>query len=154
MVLANLFYKLREFQVPVSVTEYLTLLSAMEKGLSGINIDSFYYLARSALVKDERFFDRFDVVFGNYFKGQEALFEEIVGEVPLEWLKAQKELNLSEEEKKQIESLGGWEKLMETLKKRLEEQKKAHRGGSKMIGTGGTAPFGADGYNPEGIKVI
>ena len=152
-MLAELFYKLREFQVPVSVTEYLTLLSAMEKGVSGLNIDSFYFLARSALVKDERFFDRFDIVFGNYFKGQEALFEEVIGEIPLEWLQAQKQLNLSDEEKKQIESMGGWDKLMETLKKRLEEQKKAHRGGSKMIGTGGTSPFGAEGYNPEGVRI-
>ena len=152
-MLAELFYKLREFQVPVSVTEYLTLLSAMEKGISGLNIDSFYFLARSALVKDERFFDRFDIVFGNYFKGQEALFEEVIGEIPLEWLQAQKQLNLSDEEKKQIASMGGWDKLMETLKKRLEEQKKAHRGGSKMIGTGGTSPFGAEGYNPEGVRI-
>ena len=106
-MLAELFYKLREFQVPVSVTEYLTLLSAMEKGISGLNIDSFYFLARSALVKDERFFDRFDIVFGNYFKGQEALFEEVIGEIPLEWLQAQKQLNLSDEEKK-TNRVDGW----------------------------------------------
>jgi len=152
-VLANLFYKLREFQIPVSITEYLTLLKALENGLSNLDTNSFYHLARTSLVKDERFFDRFDLVFANYIKGQESLFEEIIGEIPLEWLEAQKKLHLSEEEKKQIESLGGWDKLMDTLKKRLEEQKKAHRGGSKMIGTGGTSPFGAEGYNPEGIRI-
>lgn len=152
-MLTELFYKLRKVQIPVSITEYLTLMGALEARVAGFSIDDFYYLSRAALVKDERFFDRFDQVFGDHFRGQETLFDEIIGEIPLEWLRAQKELNLSEEEKAQIEALGGWDKLMETLQKRLEEQKKAHQGGNKMIGTGGTSPFGAHGYNPEGIRI-
>jgi len=152
-VLIDLFYKLRKVQIPVSITEYLTLLAALEARVAGFSIDSFYYLARAALVKDERYFDRFDQVFGEYFRGKEMLFDEIFGEIPLEWLRKQKELNLSEEEKALIESLGGWEKLMETLRERLAEQKKAHHGGNKMIGTGGTSPFGAHGYNPEGVRI-
>ena len=152
-MLTDLFYKLRKVQIPVSITEYLTLMAALEARVAGFSIDDFYYLARASLVKDERYFDRFDLVFGEHFKGQEALFDEFFGEIPLDWLKTQKELNLSEEEKAQVEALGGWDKLMETLRKRLEEQKKAHRGGNKMIGTGGTSPFGADGYNPEGIRI-
>lgn len=152
-MLTDLFYKLRKVQIPVSITEYLTLMAALEARVAGFSIDDFYYLSRAALVKDERYFDRFDLVFGEHFKGQEALFDEFFGEIPLDWLKTQKELNLSEEEKAQVEALGGWDKLMETLRKRLEEQKKAHRGGNKMIGTGGTSPFGADGYNPEGIRI-
>ena len=152
-MLTDLFYKLRKVQVPVSITEYLTLLRALEARVAGYSINDFYYLARATLVKDERFFDRFDQVFGEYFRGQEILFDQIIGEIPLEWLRKQKELNLSDEEKAQIEALGGWDKLMETLRQRLEEQKKAHHGGNKMIGTGGTSPFGAHGYNPEGIRI-
>ncbi len=152
-MLTELFYKLRKVQIPVSITEYLTLMAAMEARVAGFSIDDFYYLARAALVKDERFFDRFDQVFGEHFRGQEALFDEILGEIPMEWLQAQKQLNLTDEEKAQIEALGGWDKLMETLRQRLEEQKKAHHGGNKMIGTGGTSPFGAEGYNPEGIRI-
>ena len=152
-MLTDLFYKLKKVEIPVSITEYLTLMAAMEKRVAGFSLDDFYYLARAALCKDERFFDRFDQVFGDHFRGQETLFDEIIGEVPMEWLRAQKELNLTEEEKAQIEAMGGWDKLMETLKKRLEEQKKEHHGGSKMIGTGGTSPFGANGYNPEGVRI-
>lgn len=152
-MLTELFYKLRKVEIPVSITEYLTLLSALEARVAGFSIDDFYYVSRATLVKDERFFDRFDQVFGEHFRGQEALFDEIFGEIPLEWLQAQKQLNLSDEEKAQIEAMGGWEKLMETLRERLEEQKKAHHGGSKMIGTGGTSPFGAHGYNPEGVRI-
>ncbi|MCC7122842.1 MAG: VWA domain-containing protein [Gammaproteobacteria bacterium] len=152
-MLTDLFYRLRKVQIPVSLTEYLTLLKALESGIAGHSVDDFYFLARATLVKDERYFDRFDQVFGEYIRGKQTLFEEIIGEIPLEWLQKQKELNLSEEEKKLIESLGGWEKLMETLKQRLEEQKKAHHGGNKWIGTGGTSPFGAHGYNPEGIRI-
>jgi uncharacterized protein with von Willebrand factor type A (vWA) domain len=152
-VLTDLFYRLRKVQVPVSLTEYLTLLGALEAGVAGFSVDDFYFLARATLVKDERYFDRFDQVFGDYIRGKQTLFEEILGEIPLEWLRKQKELNLTEEEKKQIESLGGWEQLMETLKQRLAEQKKAHHGGNKWIGTGGTSPFGAHGYNPEGIRI-
>jgi len=152
-VLTDFFYRLRTVKIPVSVTEYLTLLRALEARVAAFNVDEFYYLARCTLVKDERYFDRFDQVFGDYIQGKTTLFEEILGEIPLDWLKKQKELNLSEEEKQKIESLGGWDKLMETLKKRLEEQKKAHHGGNKWIGTGGTSPFGAHGYNPEGVRI-
>ena len=152
-MLTDLFYRMRKVQIPVSLTEYLTLLSALEAGVAGHSVDDFYFLARAALVKDERFFDRFDQVFGDYIRGKTTLFEDIIGEIPLEWLRAQQELNLSEEDKKLVESLGGWDKLMETLKQRLEEQKKAHHGGSKWIGTGGTSPFGAHGYNPEGVRI-
>jgi uncharacterized protein with von Willebrand factor type A (vWA) domain len=152
-VLAELFYKLRKVQIPVSITEYLTLLSALEARVAGYSIDDFYYLTRASLIKDERFFDRFDQVFGEHFRGLETIFDEIFGEIPMEWLRRQKELNLTDEEKAKIESLGGWEKLMETLRQRLEEQKKAHHGGNKMIGTGGTSPFGAHGYNPEGVRI-
>jgi hypothetical protein len=152
-VLTDLFYRLRKVQIPVSLTEYLTLLSALEAGIAGFSVDDFYFLARATLVKDERYFDRFDQVFGDYIRGKQTLFEDIIGEISLEWLRKQKELDLTEEEKKQIEALGGWDKLMETLQKRLEEQKKAHHGGNKWIGTGGTSPFGAHGYNPEGIRI-
>ena len=152
-MLTEFFYRLRKVQIPVSLTEYLTLLGALEAGVATSCVDDFYYLARATLVKDERFFDRFDQVFGDYIRGQQTAFDEILGEIPLEWLRKQKELNLTDEEKKLIESLGGWDKLMETLKQRLEEQKKAHHGGNKWIGTGGTSPFGANGYNPEGIRI-
>lgn len=152
-MLTELFYKLRKVQIPVSITEYLTLMRALEARVAGFSVNDFYYLSRAALVKDERYFDRFDQVFGEHFRGQEMLFDEVLGEIPLEWLKRQKELSLTDEEKAQIESLGGWDKLMETLRKRLEEQQKAHHGGNKMIGTGGTSPFGAHGYNPEGVRI-
>jgi uncharacterized protein with von Willebrand factor type A (vWA) domain len=152
-VLTEFFYRLRKVQIPVSLTEYLTLMAALEARVASHSVDDFYYLARATLVKDERYFDRFDQVFGDYIRGQQTAFEQILGEVPLDWLRKQQELNLSAEEKKLIESLGGWDKLMETLKQRLEEQKKAHHGGSKWIGTGGTSPFGAHGYNPEGVRI-
>ena len=149
----NLFYKLREAGIPVSITEYLTLMEALDQGASDINIDAFYYLVRASLVKDERYFDRFDLVFGAHFEGMENLMEDLLAEIPAEWLEKHAMLNLSEEEKRQIEALGGWEKLMEELRKRLEEQKEAHHGGNKWIGTGGRSPFGAYGYNPEGIRI-
>lgn len=152
-MLIDLFHKLRKVQIPVSITEYLALMGALDAGIAGSSVSNFYYLARTTLVKDERYFDRFDQVFGEHFRGQETLFDEIIGEIPLEWLRKQRELNLTDEEKALVESLGGWDKLMETLRQRLEEQKKEHHGGSKMIGTGGTSPFGAYGYNPEGIRI-
>ncbi len=152
-MLTELFYNLRNAQVPVSITEYLTLLRAMDAHLAGCSVDDFYYLARVSLIKDERFYDRFDQVFSDFYQGKKTVFEAVFGEIPLEWLRKQKELSLSQEEKDLVESLGGWDKLMETLRKRLEEQKKAHHGGSKMIGTGGTSPFGAWGYNPEGVRI-
>ncbi len=152
-MLTEFFYRLRKVQIPVSITEYLTLLRALEARVANATVEDFYYLSRAALVKDERFYDRFDQVFGDYIRGQETLFEAVLGEIPLDWLRKQQELNLSDEDKKLIESLGGWEKLMETLRQRLEEQKKAHHGGNKWIGTGGTSPFGAYGYNPEGVRI-
>ena len=152
-MLTEFFYRLRKVQIPVSLTEYLTLLAGLEARIAGYSIDDFYYLARATLVKDERFFDRFDQVFGDYIRGQQTIFEQVLGEIPLDWLRKQKELNLTDEEKALIESLGGWDKLMETLKQRLEEQKKEHHGGTKWIGTGGTSPFGNSGYNPEGVRI-
>jgi uncharacterized protein with von Willebrand factor type A (vWA) domain len=147
------FLALKDARLPVSITEYLTLMEAMKAGLAGIDIDQFYHLARGCLVKDERNFDKFDRVFGAYFQGMEDLFAAIEVEIPEDWLKALKDRVLSEEEKAAIEALGGWDKLMETLKKRLDEQKSRHEGGSKWIGTGGTSPFGAYGYNPEGVLI-
>ena len=149
----DLFYQLRNGGIPVSITEYLMLMEALQKRVADIDIDAFYYLMRATLVKDEKHFDRFDRVFGAYFDGLEELLEDVITEIPAEWLRKQYELNLSEEEKRQIEALGGWDKLMEELRKRLQEQKAAHHGGNKMIGTSGRSPFGAYGYNPEGIRI-
>ncbi len=153
---SNLFYGLKEASVPVSLREYLTLLEAMEQGVAMWDVEEFYFLARAALVKDERNIDKFDRVFAEVFKGLEAVSPMEGTEpqaLPEEWLRRMAEKHLSDEEKKQIEALGGWEKLMETLKKRLEEQEKRHQGGSKWIGTAGTSPFGAYGYNPEGVRI-
>src|SRR5476649_2005584 len=150
----NFFLELRQAKVPVSIKEYLALMEGMDKGVSDFSVDDFYYLSRAILVKDERNLDKFDKVFGNVFKGLEApVGEGAQAEIPEEWLRKLAEKLLTEEEKKQIESMGGWEKLMETLKKRLEEQQKRHQGGSKWIGTAGTSPFGAYGFNPEGVRI-
>jgi len=151
-MLIDFFLKLKSHKLPVSIKEYLTLLEAMERKVIGPSIDDFYYLSRIALVKDEANFDKFDRAFAEYFQGVESI-AGVDLDVPLEWLLKQAELNLSPEEKAMIESLGGWEKLMETLKKRLAEQKGRHQGGNKWIGTAGTSPFGAYGYNPEGIRI-
>ncbi|HEY5047401.1 MAG TPA: VWA domain-containing protein [Rhizomicrobium sp.] len=147
------FDELRSARLPVTLREYLALMDALDHDIIDRKIEEFYYLARTALVKDERNLDRFDRVFSHVFKGLETLEGTEIAQIPEEWLRALTEKFLTEEEKKLIESLGGWEKLMETLKQRLEEQKKRHEGGSKMIGTGGTSPFGANGYNPEGIRI-
>ncbi len=147
------FTELRAARVPVSLKEYLMLIEALEKDAIPSNVTDFYYLSRAALVKDERHLDKFDRVFGHVFKGIENTGEAIEADIPEEWLKALTERFLSEEEKAKIEALGGWEKLMETLKERLEEQKARHEGGNKWIGTGGTSPFGHSGYNPEGIRI-
>ncbi|MFC1681664.1 VWA domain-containing protein [Pseudomonadota bacterium] len=152
-MLVEFFEKLRRARIPVSITEFLALLEALQKRVAGFDIEEFYFLARAILVKDERHFDRFDIVFSAHFKGAVELFDEIAGELPEEWLRKQAELLLSEEEKREIEALGGWDKLMETLRERLEEQQKRHQGGSKWIGTAGTSPFGAYGFNPEGIRM-
>ena len=147
------FDELRTAKVPVTLKEYLALMDALGRDVIDMNVDDFYYLSRTALVKDERNLDRFDRVFAHVFKGLETLDASDVAQLPEEWLRALTEKFLTEEEKKLIESLGGWEKLMETLKKRLEEQMKRHEGGWKMIGTAGTSPFGAAGYNPEGVRI-
>jgi uncharacterized protein with von Willebrand factor type A (vWA) domain len=147
------FGELKKAGLPVSVTEYLTLMRALEQDLAGRKVEEFYYLARATLVKDERNIDRFDQVFGHVFKGLEALPETVEADIPEEWLRKVAELNLSDEDKAKIEALGGWDKLMETLRERLKEQQGRHQGGSKWIGTGGTSPFGAYGYNPEGVRI-
>ena len=148
------FHELKAAGLPVTVREYLTLMEGMDKNLASQKIEDFYYLSRTTLVKDERNLDKFDRVFGHVFKGIETLGEATgVVEIPAEWLKKLAEKYLTEEEMKEIQALGGWEKLMETLAKRLAEQKGRHQGGSKWIGTAGTSPFGAYGYNPEGVRI-
>ncbi|RYY99477.1 MAG: VWA domain-containing protein, partial [Alphaproteobacteria bacterium] len=154
----HFFNELRAAKVPVTLKEYLTLLEAMDKGVvggaGGNEVQDFYYLSRAALVKDEKHLDRFDKVFGHVFKGLDSFSEGVdVHQFPDEWLKKLTEKFLTEEEKKQIEAMGGWDKLMETLKERMAEQKKRHQGGNKMIGTAGTSPYGAYGYNPEGVRI-
>ena len=151
-MLIDFFFKLKSHKLPVSIKEFLTLLEALQKGVIGSSVEDFYYLSRITLVKDESNFDKFDRAFSEFWDGVEAI-PGIEAEIPLEWLLKQAELTLSDEEKKMIEALGGWDKLMETLKKRLEEQKERHQGGNKWIGTGGTSPFGAYGFNPEGIRI-
>jgi uncharacterized protein len=164
-MLIDFFYTLRSAKLPVSVKEYLTLLEALKEGVVGPNtaqddadgpavgykIDDFYYLSRTTLVKDEKHYDKFDRAFSAYFKGVEML-ADFTRDIPLEWLRKNLELNLSPEEKARIEKMG-WDELMETLKKRFEEQKERHEGGNRMIGTGGTSPFGANGFNPQGIRI-
>jgi uncharacterized protein len=146
------FHELKQAGVPVTLREYLTLMEAMERDLASRRVEDFYYLARATLVKDERNLDKFDRVFGHVFKGLEAA-PELAAAIPVEWLKKLAEKYLTEEERRQIEALGGLDKLLETLRKRLQEQKGRHQGGSKWIGTAGTSPFGAYGYNPEGIRI-
>lgn len=148
--------ELKAAKVPVTLREFLTLMEGMDAHIADYDVDSFYFLARAALVKDERFIDRFDQVFAHYFKGVEAVSGVSaidVRDLPEEWLRRLADKHLSDEEKRLVEALGGFDKLMETLKQRLEEQKGRHQGGSKWIGTGGTSPFGAGGYNPEGVRI-
>ena len=147
------FTELRAARVPVSLKEYLVLVEALEKDAIAPNVEDFYYLSRAALVKDERHLDKFDRVFGHVFKGLDTTADAVNADIPAEWLKALTEKFLTDEEKAQIEALGGWDKLMETLQERLKEQQKRHEGGNKWIGTGGTSPFGNNGYNPEGIRI-
>jgi uncharacterized protein with von Willebrand factor type A (vWA) domain len=147
------FEQLKAAGVPVTVREYLTLMQAMDADLAGRRVEDFYYLSRAALVKDERNLDKFDRVFGHVFKGIELLADAQEVRIPEEWLKKLAEKYLTPEEMKEIEALGGWEKLMETLAQRLAEQKGRHQGGNKWIGTAGTSPFGAYGYNPEGVRI-
>ncbi|MEO0816352.1 MAG: VWA domain-containing protein [Pseudomonadota bacterium] len=150
----NFFNELRAAKVPVTLKEYLLLMEAMDKEVIDRSVEDFYHLSRAALVKDERNIDKFDRVFGHVFKGLDSMADAVdVQDLPEEWLRKMSEKFLSEEEMKEIEAMGGFEKLMETLKQRLEEQKKRHEGGNKWIGTGGTSPFGANGYNPEGVRI-
>ena len=136
----NFFQELKQANIPVTLREYLTLIEALNADIPQRKVEDFYYLSRSTLVKDEKNLDKFDRVFGNVFKGLENIEEIETAEIPEEWLQLLNEKYLTEEEKKQIEAMGGWEKLMEELKKRLEEQEKRHEGGSKWIGTAGTSP--------------
>src|ERR687884_17266 len=147
------FQELKSAGVPVTLREYLTLIEAMQADLASRRVEDLYYLSRAALVKDERNLDKFDRVFGHVFKGLELLDEALKVEVPAEWLKKLAEKYLTEEEKRQIEAMGGLDKLLEMLAKRLAEQKGRHQGGNKWIGTAGTSPFGAYGYNPEGVRI-
>ncbi|MGE3246207.1 MAG: VWA domain-containing protein [Beijerinckiaceae bacterium] len=147
------FTSLRDADIPVTLREYLTLMEALDKDLAAKSIEDFYFLSRALLVKDERNLDKFDRVFGATFKGLESLLAAMEkAEIPEDWLKKLAEKYLTDEEKAQIEAMG-WDKLMETLRQRLAEQKGQHKGGNKWIGTGGTSPYGAYGYNPEGIRM-
>ena len=150
---ATFVQQLRGAGLPVSITEYLSLMGAMKANVAEYSIDDFYFLARATLVKDERHLDRFDRVFGTVFQGLEHPPGDPATGIPEEWLRKVAEKTLSPEEMAAIEAMGGFEKLMETLRQRLEEQKERHQGGNKWIGTGGTSPFGAYGYNPEGIRI-
>ncbi len=150
------FENLRKSGIPVSLREYLTFLEGMKQGLVTYDVEAFYYLARASMVKDERNIDKFDRAFSTTFKGLEDIQIEQVLEavdIPADWLAKMAEKHLSDEEKAEIEALGGFDKLMETLQERLKEQQQRHQGGSKWIGTAGTSPFGAYGYNPEGVRI-
>ena len=154
-MLLPFFTALRDARVPVSMKEWLHLMQAMDAGVADGKVEDFYHLSRAVLVKDEKHYDRFDQVFGKVFKGVETVgaSDAITADVPAEWLKLLNEKYLTDEEKAQIEALGGFDKLMETLKQRLEEQTERHEGGNRWIGTGGTSPFGHGGYNPEGVRI-
>ena len=150
------FENLRKAGIPVSLREYLTFLEGMKRGLATYDIEAFYYLARVSMVKDERNIDKFDRAFAASFEGlNEISFEQVLEavDIPEEWLAKMAEKHLSDDEKAEIESLGGFDKLMETLRERLKEQQGRHQGGNKWIGTAGTSPFGAYGYNPEGVRI-
>ncbi len=147
------FHDLKQAGIPVTLREYLTLMEAMDRDLASRRVEDFYYLSRAALVKDERNLDKFDRVFGHVFKGLELMSDALTAEIPEEWLRKLTEKYLTEEEKKMIEAMGGLDQLLETLRERMREQKERHQGGNKWIGTAGTSPFGAYGYNPEGIRI-
>ncbi|HUH38283.1 MAG TPA: VWA domain-containing protein [Spongiibacteraceae bacterium] len=152
-MLINFFMGLKHAGVPVSIKELLVLIEGLKAHLAFASVDDFYYLSRTALVKDEKYFDRFDQAFGAYFRDLESVDDVIQAMIPDDWLRSEFLKQLSEEDKAKIESLGGLDKLIEEFKKRLEEQKERHEGGNKWIGTGGTSPFGHSGYHPEGIRV-
>ena len=150
------FQNLRDAGLPVSLREYLTFIEGMGRNLVTYDVEGFYYLARAAMVKDERMIDRFDRAFAASFEGLESISVDQVMEavdLPQDWLEKMAEKHLSDEERAEIEALGGFDKLMETLKERLKEQQGRHQGGNKWIGTAGTSPFGAYGYNPEGVRI-
>src|SRR5690606_10590987 len=150
-MLIDFFFALRQARVPVSIPEYLSLIEAVKAGVIEPSVDQFYHLARLSLVKNEAHFDKFDRAFSTYFKGVSEKVD-LTREIPLEWLKKRFERELSAADKAAIEAMG-WDKLMDRLKQLFEEQKERHEGGNKWIGTGGTSPFGAHGYNPEGIRI-
>jgi uncharacterized protein with von Willebrand factor type A (vWA) domain len=152
-MLIDFFTDIRKAGVPVTVRELLDLLAAMEKGLAFADIDQFYLLTRTCLVKDEKYYDRFDQAFGAYFHGLEGLDNLLDTLIPEDWIRKEFEKMLTPEEREKIKSLGSLKELLDTFKERLEEQQKRHAGGNKWIGTGGTSPFGAYGYNPEGIRI-
>lgn len=152
-MLIDFFNDIRKVGVPVSLRELLDLLAALEKGVAFASIDEFYLLARTCLVKDESYYDRFDRAFGAYFNGLEGLDDLLDTLIPEEWIRKEFEKMLTPEEREKIKSLGSLQELLDTFKERLEEQQKRHAGGNKWIGTGGTSPFGAYGYNPEGIRI-
>jgi uncharacterized protein with von Willebrand factor type A (vWA) domain len=152
-MLTKFFFMLRDGGMEPSITELLILLEAMKKGVTGHSVEDFYFLSRACLVKDESKFDRYDKIFAAHFQGIEDAFKALVEELPEDWLQKQAELMLTEEERKQIEAMGGFEALMDALKQRLDEQDERHEGGNKWIGTAGTSPFGAYGYNPEGVRI-
>ena len=152
-MLVKFFFALRAAGLPVALTELLMLLEGLRARVAWLSVQQFYYFARLALVKDERYYDRFDRVFAEHFKGAEQLFAAFESQLPAEWLRAMSERLLSDEEKRQVAAAGGWEKLLETLRQRLSEQQERHEGGSKWIGTAGTSPYGHGGYNPEGVRI-
>jgi uncharacterized protein with von Willebrand factor type A (vWA) domain len=152
-MLVRFFTDLRAGGVPATLPEFLSLLEGLQARLAALSPEDFYYLARMALVKDERHFDRFDRVFAVHFAGAEKWFDRLAAELPAEWLKQLTERLFSEEEKRRVAALGGWEKLLETLRQRLLEQQGRHEGGNRWIGTAGTSPFGNQGFNPEGVRI-
>jgi uncharacterized protein with von Willebrand factor type A (vWA) domain len=152
-MLIDFFLRLKEARIPVTIKELLVLLEALQEGIAFGSIDDFYALSRLCLIKDETHFDKFDRIFAHYFKDAEAPAEEITSEIPEEWLRKIAERVLSDEDKARIKELGGYDKLMEMLKKRLAEQHERHEGGNKWIGTAGSSPYGAYGYNPMGVRV-
>ncbi len=152
-MLINFFSELKRAKVPVSLTELLTLVEAIEKNLAFGSVDDFYLLSRTVLVKDEKYYDRFDLAFKTYFEGIQSIEDVIDKLIPEEWIRSEFVKTLTDEERKNIKSLGGLEELLKKFKERLNEQKGRHQGGSKWVGTGGTSPFGNSGENPEGIRV-
>jgi len=152
-MLINFFMTLKKERLPVSFTELFSLLECLKQNIIFANVEDFYYLSRMCFVKDEKNFDKFDIAFGKYFENIDAINDLAMYQIPDDWLRKQMESMLSDEEKAKIKALGSLDKLMEEFRKRMEEQQKRHEGGNKWIGTGGTSPFGAYGYNPEGIRI-